>query len=135
MLKISDDRFPVQPEPLDHKQNRPIKKPKLKPDPNLENLVTDDGHIKSGTTLPLTVKKEASASKRSTRRDNIPSTRNSAGLGGETDRVMRFDEEVNQPTQQSEAGDKDSRRTASYKENTQKNYQDPSEVQDTQVTA
>ena len=61
MLKISDGQFPVEPEPLDAKKNRPIKKPKLKPDPNLEHLVTEEGQIKSGTNLNLKV----SASKKS----------------------------------------------------------------------
>ena len=104
MLKISDEQFPVEPEPLKKKQNRPIKKPTLRPDPNLENLITEDGGIMSGTTLNLG--RQVSASKRSAMagRENIPSTRNSAALG-DTDRVMRFDDEVLNK-QQSEAGDK-----------------------------
>ena len=53
MLKVSDEQFPVEPEPLKRKQNRPIKKPTLKADPNLENLVTEDGHIMSGTSIGL----------------------------------------------------------------------------------
>lgn len=53
MLKTSDEQFPVEPEPLKRKQNRPIKKPTLRADPNLENLVTEDGHVMSGTTLGL----------------------------------------------------------------------------------
>ena len=127
MLRVSDGQFPVEPEPLAAKKNRPIKKPKLKPDPNLENLVTGDGQIKSGTVLNLKV----SASKRSVLdRQNVPSTRNSAALGMDTDRVMRFDDDAIQK-QTSEAGDKQSQKSKSLMAATDiqdKAYHDPSEV-------
>lgn len=54
-------------------------------------------------------------------RENIPSTRNSAALGGDSARVMRFDDEVLQQ-QQSEGGDKQSLAGRENQENTEKNY-------------
>ena len=134
MLKVSDEQFPVEPESLKKKQNRPIKKPMLRPDPNLENFITEDGGIMSGSTLNLN--KQVSASKRSAMagRENIHSTRNSAALGNDTDRVMRFDDEVLNK-QQSEAGDKTSLAGRENQENTEKNYQaEPSEAQETLAT-
>ena len=46
MLKTSDKQFPVEPEDLNRKDNRPIKKPELRPDPNLQNLVKDNVKVK-----------------------------------------------------------------------------------------
>ena len=46
MLKTSDEQFPVEPEDLNKKDNRPIKKPKLKADPNLKNLIGENGKVK-----------------------------------------------------------------------------------------
>ena len=75
----------------------------------------------SGSTLNLN--KQVSASKRSAMagRENLHSTRNSAALGNDTDRVMRFDDEVLNK-QQSEAGDKTSLAGRENQENTEKNY-------------
>ena len=67
-------------------------------------------------------------------RENIHSTRNSAALGNESERVMRFDDEVLNK-QQSEAGDKTSLAGRENQENTEKNYQaEPSEAQETLAT-
>ena len=66
-------------------------------------------------------------------RENLPSTRNSVALG-DTDRVMRFDDEVLNK-QQSEAGDKTSLTGRENQENYEKNYQaEPSENQETMAT-
>ena len=46
MLKTSDEQFPVEPEELDKTGNRPIKKPKLRADPNLHNLIGENGKVK-----------------------------------------------------------------------------------------
>ena len=54
-------------------------------------------------------------------RENVHSTRNSAALGNESERVMRFDDEVLNK-QQSEAGDKTSLAGRENQENTEKNY-------------
>ena len=102
MLKVSDEQFPVEPEPLNKKDHRPIKKPQLKPDPNLHHLIKENGKInkkelanqKSGTTLNLN--RQVSASGRSALRgkDQLVSTRNSAALGERARVNLRFDEEV-----------------------------------------
>ena len=136
MLKTSDKQFPVEPEDLYKKDNRPIKKPELRPDPNLQNLVKDNVKVKktnqqSGTTL--NIGKQASASRKSVLqgKDQLASTRNSAALGESARVNLRFDEDVKQ--EMSEMGDKNSLIGKENQENTNANF-DQSEFQETLAT-
>ena len=84
MIKTSNNQFPVEPVALDPSGYRPIRKPKLKADPNLEAQIAEDGTISKSAAEALRKSPRSTAKKTRSRKeatDVLHSTRNSAALG------------------------------------------------------
>jgi len=105
MIKTSDNQFPVEPEALNPTAYRPIRKPKLRADPNLETQVAEDGTFSKSAAEALRKSPRSSVKKTRSRKeatDVLHSTRNSAALGdtardlpglGDTARSLKFNED------------------------------------------